>query len=92
MWGAESQIKHSCVLLPVEMHHLNVGCSIPEFNTLPETVEADPLMWVQALPTTLRYLGNSTGQGESCASSGSETEMLTAWICHQVPCSILGQF
>lgn len=42
MWGAESQIKHSCVLLPVEIHHLNVGYSIPEFNILPVTVEADP--------------------------------------------------
>lgn len=42
MWGAESHIKHSHVLLAVEIHHLNVRCSIPEFNMLPVAVEADP--------------------------------------------------
>lgn len=41
MWGVEYQIKCSRVLLAMEMHHLNVGCSIPEFNPLPVAVEAD---------------------------------------------------
>lgn len=59
MWGAESQIKHSYVLLAVEMHNLNVQYSIPEFNMLPVAVEADPFN-VGADPThTTRIPGRA---------------------------------
>lgn len=46
------------MLLAVEMHQLNVGYTITEFNMLPVVVEVDPFMWVQALLIPLRYLGD----------------------------------
>lgn len=86
MWDAESQIRRSRVLLAVD--HLNVGYSIPEFNMLPVAVEADPFNVGAGSAHTTKI----PDRLDPCTSSGSETEMLMTRICHQVPCSMLGQF